>query len=270
MEIKFNVTRERRKALVTAVSELTGWAAVYKGAPSFAFAVNNYTIDRHGTLLFDEQSNTAEVRRLLAGLADRGFLLESSFEDALSGSYASAEAIPDRLAIEVPLEGFTETALDNLEKLAAGKAALIRKAVGLNRTGGALPIERENGRIRFPWFPPDASPDEATAYTQLVALLCEAAKHQTRVTSKEKPVENEKYAMRCFLLKLGFIGKEYAAARKVLLKNLSGDGSFKSGKRSEKAANTAEYLNADTDATGMGTGAHTADSGPTQGGVVDG
>ena len=60
MEIKFNVTRERRKALVTAVSELTGWAAVYKGAPSFAFAVNNYTIDRHGTLLFDEQSNTAE------------------------------------------------------------------------------------------------------------------------------------------------------------------------------------------------------------------
>ena len=35
------------------------------------------------------------------------------------------------------------------------------------------------------------------------------------------------YAFRCFLLRLGFIGDEYKAARRVLLKNLTGNGAWK-------------------------------------------
>lgn len=45
--------------------------------------------------------------------------------------------------------------------------------------------------------------------------------------AKEKPVDNEKYAFRCFLLKLGFIGDEYKTTRKILLQNLSGNGAWK-------------------------------------------
>ena len=44
-----------------------------------------------------------------------------------------------------------------------------------------------------------------------------------------KPTDNEKYAFRCFLLRLGFIGAEYKAARKILLKNLSGSSAFRNG-----------------------------------------
>ena len=51
-----------------------------------------------------------------------------------------------------------------------------------------------------------------------------------RITAKEKPVGNEKYAFRCFLLRLGFIGNAYKADRKILLRNLSGSSAFKSGK----------------------------------------
>ncbi len=61
------------------------------------------------------------------------------------------------------------------------------------------------------------------------------AKEQTRVTATEKPVVNEKYAMRLFLIRLGFIGDEYKSARKILLKNLSGNSSWKSGKHPETA-----------------------------------
>ena len=50
-----------------------------------------------------------------------------------------------------------------------------------------------------------------------------------QVTATEKPVENEKYAFRCFLLRLGFIGSEYKAERKILLKNLTGSSAFKDG-----------------------------------------
>jgi len=55
------------------------------------------------------------------------------------------------------------------------------------------------------------------------------AKTQKRVTAKDKTVDNDKYAFRCFLLRLGFIGAEYKADRKILLKNLTGSSAFKGG-----------------------------------------
>jgi len=70
------------------------------------------------------------------------------------------------------------------------------------------------------------------------------AKTQKRVTAKEKDTDNDKYAFRCFLLRLGFIGDEYKAARKILLRNLSGSGAFKSG--NPKVQELVERINADT------------------------
>ena len=54
---------------------------------------------------------------------------------------------------------------------------------------------------------------------------------QKRITAKPKENENEKYAFRCFLLRLGFIGDEYKADRKLLLSKLSGSSAFKAGTR---------------------------------------
>ena len=50
-----------------------------------------------------------------------------------------------------------------------------------------------------------------------------------RVTAKEKEVDNDKYAFRCFLLRLGFIGAEFKTERKILLQTLTGSAAFKSG-----------------------------------------
>ena len=58
-----------------------------------------------------------------------------------------------------------------------------------------------------------------------------------RASTKEKEVENEKYAFRCFLLRLGFIGDEYKKERKVLLSNLSGSGAFKNVQKMEDKDN---------------------------------
>lgn len=298
MEIRFNRTGAARKELVTAISGITGWAPVYQKAPTFAYVVNNYTIDKDGTLIYDERTDAGSVRELLAELAARGFVPEDApAENGIVGddslANASAEDIPgeearggdvpgdgdpvgddvaaagdtmpeapavdarddgapetntpvdvapDKLSIEVPLEGFTATALDNLEKLVASKAALIMKSIGTD----ALPIARESDRLRFPWFTPGSSPEEVAAYTQFVAALCEMAKKQRRVVAKEKPADSEKFAFRCFLLRLGFIGEAYASARKILLRNLPGDGSFKSGKRKDRSESEALPVAANT------------------------
>ncbi|MBD5535004.1 MAG: virulence protein, partial [Lachnospiraceae bacterium] len=66
---------------------------------------------------------------------------------------------------------------------------------------------------------------------------CKMSKEQKRITAKEKAVDNEKYAFRCFLLRLGFIGTEYKGERKILLKNLSGSSAFKNGERKEAVSN---------------------------------
>lgn len=81
MEIKFNVTKEERKAFITAISELTGWAAVYKGAPSFAYAVNNYIIDKNGILIYDGRTSAEDVQILLTELAERGFTFEGDINE---------------------------------------------------------------------------------------------------------------------------------------------------------------------------------------------
>jgi len=72
-------------------------------------------------------------------------------------------------------------------------------------------------------------PDEVSAYSQFICALCDMSRNQKRVNATEKDVENEKYAFRCFLLRLGFIGEEYKKERKILLRNLNGSSAFKGG-----------------------------------------
>ncbi|HEX3017827.1 MAG TPA: virulence protein [Caproicibacter sp.] len=210
MEIRYNVTGERRKELAKAISEITGLPAVYKRIPTYAFEIGAFTVDKEGTLLYDDEVDRKMLNQLTDGLTERGFeRVEPS----------------DGLTIEIPLDGFTDESLANLEKLIASKATLIKKSLGVD----ALPVERTETMLKFSWFNSGASGEEVAAYTRLLSALCALAKEQKRVNAREKPVENEKFAFRVFLIRLGFVGDEYKAARKLLLKNLSGNSAFKSG-----------------------------------------
>ena len=67
-----------------------------------------------------------------------------------------------------------------------------------------------------------------------LTALCAMAKEAKWVLAKETEVESEKYAFRCFLLRLGFIGNDRKAARKILLQNLSGHSAFRNKAEEEK------------------------------------
>lgn len=60
MKIKFNVTGADRKKLVSIISEVTGWKAVYKGMPSAV-----YTVTKEGTCCFDEHTDYDIIREVL-------------------------------------------------------------------------------------------------------------------------------------------------------------------------------------------------------------
>ena len=68
------------------------------------------------------------------------------------------------------------------------------------------------------------------AYIQLALALNQAAKTVRSANPKKHTTDNPKYAMRCWLLRLGFIGDEFATAREHLTKKLPGDTAFRHGR----------------------------------------
>lgn len=215
MQINYNVTGEQRKALVQAISEITELPAVYIAGDGRSYAIGDLTVDKDGIL--DYSKHDGFIHLLVNVLAVKGFSCEPQ-----DGNNTPIEE-QTHLCIDVPLEGFTEATLDNLERLVLSKVALIKKAIG----AGALPIERTETTLRFPWFNVEASPEEVQTYAVFIERLCTTAKERERIMSVEREVDNEKYAFRCFLLKLGFIGESYKIARKILLSRLEGDSAWR-------------------------------------------
>lgn len=92
------------------------------------------------------------------------------------------------------------------------------------------------GTIEFRLFQFDAPADgkrnglhagQLKSYIQLCLALSQMAKTVKTASPKEQQKENPKYAMRTWLLRLGFIGEEFATARDILTRRLSGDTAFR-------------------------------------------
>ena len=224
MEYKFNVTGTDRKRLAAAISEFTGEKAEYQFMPTCAYVIGNFILSKEGTLSCEDGT---DVTVLLEKLTADGFTAEYEEVPIAETETEADEEEAHGIAIQIPMAGFTETALQNLHTLVEAKGSLIKKALGVD----SLPINQIDDRLDFPWFAEDSTPEELNAYMHFVTALCEMAKKQKRTTAKEKETDNEKYAFRCFLLRLGFIGAEYKGERKILLRNLYGSSAFRSGSR---------------------------------------
>ena len=220
MTVKYNVTGTKRKELVQLISNFTGCESVYKGAPSFAYEVDYFTIDKSGALSFDDRADSEVIERLLEMLYNNGFEAEC-LPEADEPTEETTDGIG--LCVSMPRSLFTDDALSNLKNIVDAKGNLFKKAFAADE----LPILEEGGKVCFPWFSGEQSPEAIQAYDHFICKLCEMARTQKRVTAKEKPIDNERYAFRCFLLRLGFIGAEYKQARKILLSKLKGSSAFK-------------------------------------------
>lgn len=227
----YNLTGAKRKALVEVISTILEIAAVYQKAPTFAYKIGVYTVDKTGALLFPEDVDLEEVQTLLIKLQDQGYQPEEPIEP-LSPQVAEES---HSLTIELPKGDLTATALDNLKKIIKSKATLLKQAIGTE----CLEIEETEDTLKFPWFTLHGIDGEAKVYSQLIVALIAMAKRQKRVKATEKPVENAKFTMRIFLIRLGFIGDEYKLLRKILLQNLTGNSAWKAGQPPENRAEPA-------------------------------
>lgn len=226
MTLNYNVAGAKRKELVSLIANFTGCEARYKGAPSFSYEVDYFTIDRNGAVSFDDRADSEVIERLIEMLYDNSFIAEPAEE----------QDEPTGISIQIPAAELSEAQLLNLHAIMDAKGTLIKKALGID----ALTVNHIDERLDFPWFSADSTPEEIQAYMKFITALVEMAKNQKRITAKEKAVDNEKYAFRCFLLRLGFIGAEYKNDRKILLRNLSGSSAFKSCAKKEDSDDVSE------------------------------
>ena len=68
---------------------------------------------------------------------------------------------------------------------------------------------------------------ELKAFIQLCLGMCELAHASKYTSAKPQQQDNEKYALRCWLLRLGLIGDEFKTAREILLKNMMGNSAWR-------------------------------------------
>ena len=159
------------------------------------------------------------------GAVLHGDELPDDIRSELQKAGYTVEDEPVTLTISMPRNFFAEQSMNNLLQLIANKETLLKHALNTE----SLAVNECEETVEFPWFTVEKDGD-GDAYAKFITMLCEFAKNLKRVVNKPDTSDNEKYAFRCFLLRLGMIGADYKAARKVLLRNLTGSSAFRHGK----------------------------------------
>ena len=221
MELHFNVTGAERKRLVGIIEKAAGQKAVYLRVPTCAYQAGDYNVGRDGTVTFPD--GTEGSSKVIDACVLAGFEPEGREQNKEEGPEEDVS-----LTVEMPRDQFTDAQIENLKKLVSAREGLLKQALGTDE----VPVIVTDEKVSFPWFSEGIPAEDCMAYTRLIGAVCRMAKETKRVTAKEKETDNPKYAFRCFLLRLGFIGDEYKADRKILLRNLSGSSAFRTGKKS--------------------------------------
>ena len=212
MIIEFQLTGEKRKELVNTVSEIIGIPAEYQFMPTCAYKIGDfYTVTKEGNLEISDSADSKETEHLMEELKKRGYDVPDTTEPEST-----------KLTVQMPADFFTEHTLSNLRQICENKATLFKAAFQTD----SLDIIPSNEKVEFPWFKVEQDGD-ADACCTFISMLCEFAKNQGRINRKPDTSDNPKYTMRCFLIRLGMVGAEFKTARKVILRNLTGNSAFR-------------------------------------------
>lgn len=218
-----------RKEKVKLLAEHLKVESKYLAAPTFAYEIQTesetYTIDREGRIIL---GNGEEVE----------------LKDVL-------EPEPE-IELEIPMDGHQGYTLRNILNMIYSKQPLIKKALEIEedlveeefimalkeeRVKSIDSLEKAIKNIGYDGYPGiDFDFENRTfifkhaegeAAVWLFSLINKKAKTMKRTNVSKTDTDNEKYTFRTWLNSLGMIGDDYAEIRKELLKNLTGNPSFR-------------------------------------------
>ena len=235
--MKFITTAPDRRTLVKAIAAHTGMEPSYVGPPTFNYTVGTIIVDREGYVdVPDEQA--ADLKAFL-----------------IAKGWMEPEPEPEqpRIQVGVPAQEMMVQSVTNLIFMLYSKQYLLGKAVGtacvriedavitrlqeytpenleayaellrdFKALGDLEGVELEEGQLRMDF----SMAEDSTLWMLLMTKMVAFAKAAQRVYPQRQQPEAEKYFMRGWLLRMGFGGSDFKAARQALLKNLKGCSAF--------------------------------------------
>lgn len=243
--MKFITTAPDRRTLVKAIAEHTGMEPSYIGLPTFNYTVGTITVDREGNVdVPDEQATDLKA-----------FLIAKGWMEP------EPEPEQPRIQVGIPAQEMTVQSVTNLIFMLYSKQYLLGKAVGtvcvriedavitrlqeytpenleayaellrdFKALGDLEGVELEEGQLRMD-FP---MAEDSTLWMLLMTKMVAFAKAAHRVYPQRQQPEAEKYFMRGWLLRMGFGGSDFKAARQALLKNLKGCSAFPDAEKAQR------------------------------------
>lgn len=238
-----------RKEIIRLLETHSGTKAKYMGVPSFDYQIEvrgeTYTISKDGSI----RNNAGEA-------VDLESVLQPTSEARIQTAKLQTR---DEVNISIPMEGHTSSTLRNLVNMIYSKQLHLKKALGIKtdivsfefveavndeevktlehfkqaviRVGAekcpGIGFDFDVKTITFKFSISVEDSAKVDAVSKLAALLCKSAREQKHASFKPSADDNIKFTMRTWLIRLGFIGEDYKAARKALLKSLEGNGAFR-------------------------------------------
>ena len=218
-----------------------------------------------------EEKEPAEDESEEAAELDNTAEDEPGAEEPESEEQSEAEDQPGEVPLDLelafPVSQHNGVTLRNLVNLLYSRGKLIGKATGghfhveeglveklkddsctfaiMNFINAVSDYETEHGaaleglkitteKVTFTGFPTAPDHEHLTAFAQLAVLMNQQAISQKRIQAKDVNDENEKYALRTWLLRLGMNGPDFKETRKILMENLSGHAAFRTDEEAQK------------------------------------
>ena len=200
------ITGTERKVVAKIIADALGCTATYEGAPSFGYKAGGWSISKREQVSSPamDTSDLVEVATVLTAL--------------------NTAELTAKEALLITMHGISESQASILGSVIKSKETLLKKAL---QTNEFLTVMYEDEEVTLPFFTATLEPDKVSAYLTLAIKLAEFAKTLKYTSAVDKAVDNPKYALRCFLLRLGFIGSQYKTERKLLLAPMEGNGAYK-------------------------------------------
>ena len=131
------------------------------------------------------------------------------------------------------MEGRPALAVQNLRNIVVGKSHLLGKALLAPFTPNPeRMLLDDEGFVEL--VPCEVATDldlyEMKACIQLACAISAQAASQNRASAEVLRPENERYAFRCWLIRMGVKGSEFKPMRMRFLKRMEGDASYKDGR----------------------------------------
>lgn len=231
-----------KKEILKALGEYFGVKPKYLGAPSFAYQIIN---NQDEILIVDRDGKIKDN----AGL-------ELELDIILRGTEVDSKVESSSICVTLSMDGHTGATLRNLVNMISGKQSLIKKAIGVEgdivdqdfieginsvriitledfeAEALRLGLDKVKGigfdfnkkTINFDFL---NNLEDEEIKLQFANALNEGAIKFKHTSFKERETDNEKFTMRTWLLRLGFIGDRYKVARNQLFRNLSGNSAFR-------------------------------------------